>query len=94
MPVEPVKLHWIVNSSKVSWTQGQDSSPDLQNLSKEQGKGFLTKRRSEKVHQTDSNPGPHDHQFNALTTRLPTAAAESTGNLCYLCTNLINVYCS
>ena len=30
-----------------------------------------------KVHQTDSNPGPHDHQPNTLTTRLPTAAAES-----------------
>ena len=28
-----------------------------------------------KVHQTDSNPGPHDHQPNTLTTRLPTAAA-------------------
>ena len=25
----------------------------------------------------DSNPGPHDHQPNTLTTRLPTAAAES-----------------
>ena len=45
-----------------------------------------------KVHQTDSNPGPHDHQRNALTTRLPTAAAESMENLSYLCTQLINVY--
>ena len=45
-----------------------------------------------KVHQTDSNPGPHDHQPNAVTTRLPTAAAESTENLSYLCTQLINVY--
>ena len=31
-----------------------------------------------KVHQTDSNPGPHAHQPNTLTTRLSTAAAEST----------------
>ena len=46
-----------------------------------------------KVHQTtDSNPGPHDHQPNTLTTRLPTAAAESKENLSYLCTQLINVY--
>ena len=44
------------------------------------------------VHQTNSNPGPHDHQPNTLTTRLPTAAAESTENLSYLCTQLINVY--
>ena len=45
-----------------------------------------------KVHQTDSNPGPHDHQPNTLTTKLPTAAAESMENLSYLCTQLINVY--
>ena len=38
-----------------------------------------------KVHQTNSNPGPHDHQPNTLTTRLPTVAAESTENLSYLC---------
>ena len=37
-------------------------------------------------------PGSHDHQSNALTTRLPTAAAESTENLWYLCAVLINVY--
>ena len=30
------------------------------------------------MYQTDSNPGPHDHHSNTLTTRLPTAAAEST----------------
>ena len=46
------------------------------------------------VHQMDSNPGPHDHQPNTLTTRLPTAAVESTENLSYLCVHLINVYCS
>ena len=40
----------------------------------------------------DSNPGPHDHQLNTLTTRLPTAAVESTENLSYLCTQFINVY--
>ena len=44
------------------------------------------------MHQTDSNQGPHDHQPNTLTTRLPTAAAESTENLSYLCTQLINVF--
>ena len=44
--------------------------------------------------QADSNPGPHDQYSNALTTKPAIAAAESTGNLCYLCTNLINVYCS
>ena len=49
-------------------------------------------RNLKKVHQTESNPGPHDHQPNTLTTRLPTAAAESTENLSYLCTQLINVY--
>ena len=44
------------------------------------------------MHQTDSNPGPHDQLPNTLTTRLPTAAAESTENVCYLCTVVINVY--
>ena len=44
------------------------------------------------MHQTDSNPGPHDHQPNTLTTRLPTAAAESTESLSYLCSHLINQY--
>ena len=34
-----------------------------------------------------SNPRPHDHYSNALTTRLPTAGAESTENFCYLCTD-------
>ena len=42
--------------------------------------------------QAGSNPRPQDHKSNALTTRLPTAAAESMENLCYLCTVLINVY--
>ena len=42
--------------------------------------------------QAGSNPRPQDHQSNALTTRLPTAAAESTENLWYLCTVLIDVY--
>ena len=41
----------------------------------------------------DSNHQSSDYKSNALTTRLPTAAAESTENLCYLCTDLINVYC-
>ena len=45
-----------------------------------------------KVHKTDSNPGPHDHQPNTLTTRLSTAAAESTENLRYLCPQVINAY--
>ena len=44
------------------------------------------------MHQTDSNPGPHDHQPNTLTTRLPTAAAQLMENLSYLCSQLINVY--
>ena len=44
------------------------------------------------MHQADPNPGPHDHWSNALTTRLPMAAAESTENLWCLCTVLINVY--
>ena len=44
--------------------------------------------------QAGSNPGPQEYKSNALTTRLPTGAAESTENLCYLCTQLINVYCS
>ena len=42
--------------------------------------------------QASSNPRPQDHQSNALTTRLPTAVAESMENLWYLCTVLINVY--
>ena len=44
--------------------------------------------------QAGSNPRPQDHKSNALTTRLPTAAAESTENFWYLslCTVLINVY--
>ena len=40
----------------------------------------------------DSNLRPQDYQSNALTTRLPTAAAESAKNLWYLCTVLIDVY--
>ena len=45
----------------------------------------------EKVHQTDSNPGPMISS-PTLTTRLPTAAAKSTENLWYLCTVLINAH--
>ena len=39
--------------------------------------------------QVGSNPGAQDHKSDALTTRLPTEAAEPTENLCYLCTQLI-----
>ena len=42
--------------------------------------------------QAGSNPRAQDHYSNALTTRLPTAVTESTENLWYLCTVLINVY--
>ena len=42
--------------------------------------------------QAGSDPRPQDHWSNALTTRLPTAAAESAENLWYLCTVLINIY--
>ena len=42
--------------------------------------------------QAGSNPRPQDHYSNALTIRLPTAVAESTENLWYLCTVLINAY--
>ena len=42
--------------------------------------------------QAGSNPRPQDRQSNALATRLQTAAVESTENLWYLCTVLINVY--
>ena len=41
------------------------------------------------VKKSDSNPGPHDQWSNTLTTRLPTAAAESAYNLLYLCTTLL-----
>ena len=44
--------------------------------------------------QAGSNPRPQNHYSNALTTRLPTAAAESAENLRYLCTVLINIYAS
>ena len=43
------------------------------------------------VKKSDSNPGPHDQYSNNLTTRLPTAAAESTENLLYLCTTLLTL---
>ena len=33
--------------------------------------------------QADSTPGPQDHKFDALTTRIPTGAAELTENLCF-----------
>ena len=33
-------------------------------------------------------------QVQRATTEPPIPAAETTANLCYLCTNLINVYCS
>ena len=42
--------------------------------------------------QASTNLRQQDHLYNALTTRLPTAAAESTENIWYLCTVLINVY--
>ena len=42
--------------------------------------------------QAGSNPRPQDHYSNALPTRLPTACAESTEKLWYLCTVVINVY--
>ena len=42
--------------------------------------------------QAGSNLRPQDYLSDALTTRLLTAAAESTENLWYLCTVLINVY--
>ena len=42
--------------------------------------------------QASSTPRPQDYWSNALTTRLPTAAAESMENLWYLGTVLINVY--
>ena len=43
------------------------------------------------VKKSDSNPGPHDQYSNDLTTRLPTAAAESMENLLYLCTTLLTL---
>ena len=43
------------------------------------------------VKKSDSNPGTHDEYSNDLTTRLPTAAAESTENLLYLCTTLLTL---
>ena len=43
------------------------------------------------VKKSDSNPGPHNQWSNALTTRLPTAAVESTENLLYLCTTLLTL---
>ena len=47
------------------------------------------------VKKSDSNQGPHDQESNTfLTTRPQTEAAESTENLCNLCTNLVNIYCS
>ena len=33
--------------------------------------------------QADSNPGPQGHKSDALTTRLPTRAAEVMENLCF-----------
>ena len=71
----------------ISWTQGQGSLLDLEFF-----KRGNKRIPHEKVHQTDLNLGPHDHQSNALTTRLANAAAESMENLCYLCTNLIDLY--
>ena len=56
----------------ISWTQGQDSSPEFFK------RGNKRKILHEKVHQTDSNLGPYNHQFNALTTMLVTAAAQLT----------------
>ena len=37
------------------------------------------------------NLGPYDQWSSALTTRLPTAAAESMENLWYLCTTLLTL---
>ena len=33
--------------------------------------------------QADSNPEPHDHKFNGLTTRLPTRIFELPENFCF-----------
>ena len=41
---------------------------------------------------SDSNHQSSDYKSSALTTRLPTAAAEPMESLWYLCTVLINVY--
>ena len=93
LEVSEVLITHVTNGGKakvmlhISWTQGQDSSPDLEFFKRENKRRIL----HEKVHQTDSNLGPHNHQFNALTTRLATAAAQLTENLCYLWTNLINI---
>ena len=43
------------------------------------------------VKKSDSNREPHNQQSNALTTRLPIAAAELTENLWYLCTTLLTL---
>ena len=43
------------------------------------------------VKKSDSNPRPYDRYPNALTTRLPTAAAESKEDLLYLCTTLLTL---
>ena len=43
------------------------------------------------VKKSDSNPGPRDQYSNDLSTRLPTAAAELTENLLYLCTTLLTL---
>ena len=52
-----------------------DSTSDLEFL-KRRNKCRSRNEGCEKVHQTDSNPGPHDQKRNTLTTRLPTAAAD------------------
>ena len=93
LEVSEVLITHVTNGGKarvmlhMSWTHGQDSSPDLEFFKR----GNKRKILHEKVHQTDSNLGPHNHQFNTLTTRLATPAAQSTENLCYLWSNLINI---
>ena len=68
LEVSKVLITHITNGRKarvmlhISWTQGQDSSPDLE-FFKRRNKRIL----HEKVHQADSNLGPHNYQLNALT---------------------------
>ena len=45
-------------------------------------------------HEAGSNLRPHEHQSNALTTKLAIAAAEWIENFCYLSDNHIDVHCS
>ena len=74
-----------------AWIIIRNRRPTFPSSSPPDTEFFKKGNKTRMSQQVGSNLKPHCYQSNALTTKLPTAAAESTDDFCYLCTNLINV---